>query len=116
MRADTGKGDRVWGQEEPRGGQGRAGLGSYWDVLFQPALWEDSIELGPERPLGQDGEHHTFEDQGIHALKEDGQPRGPSHEGPEANTGASALTSRHRPACSTARRRPRQAPAEPTSS
>lgn len=67
---------RVWGQEVPRGGQGRAGLGSYWDVLFQPALWEDSVELRPERPLCQDGEHHTFEDQGVHALQEDGQPRG----------------------------------------
>lgn len=50
----------------PRVGQGWA----HWDVLFQSALWKDSVELGPQGPLRKDGEHHTFQDQGVHALKE----------------------------------------------
>lgn len=51
----------------------RAGLGSYWNVLFQPTLRKDSVQLGPQRPLCKDGEHHTFKDQRIHALKQVGQ-------------------------------------------
>ena len=60
-------------------GEVRAGLGSYWDVLFQPALRKDSVELGAQRPLCKNGEHHTFKDQGVHALKEDVQRRVHSH-------------------------------------
>lgn len=60
---------RGWGKEVPRAGQGWA----HWDVLFQSALWEDSVELRPQGPLRKDGEHHTFQDQGVHALKEEGR-------------------------------------------
>lgn len=68
VKADTGKGLGGKGSAS-----GRSGPGSYWDVLFQPALWKDSVELGPQRPLCKYGEHHTFKDQGVHSLKEDGQ-------------------------------------------
>lgn len=46
VKADTGKGARGWGRRCL--GEVRAGLGSYWDVLLQPALWKDSVELGPQ--------------------------------------------------------------------
>jgi hypothetical protein len=49
-----GGGVRAEGNLESRG------LGSYWEILFQPAFWKDSIELGPQRPLCKDGKHHTF--------------------------------------------------------
>lgn len=98
-----------WGRSGSRGqgpegrhweGAGEGGA-SYWDVLLQPALWKDSVELGPQGPLRKDGEHHTFKDQGVHALKEDGQ-RGAGVARPAAGQSAESL----RPAPSTAKLQP----------
>lgn len=35
----------------------------YWNVLLQPPLGKDPIEPWPQRPLGQDGEHHALQHQ-----------------------------------------------------
>lgn len=45
-----------------------ANFKTYWDKLFQSALWKDAIELGPKLPLGQDSKHHTLQNHGISSL------------------------------------------------
>lgn len=73
VRVESGSGVRVVRADIGKGTGAGEGGASYWDVLFQPALWKDSVELGSQRPLRKDGEHHTFKDQRVHALKGDAQ-------------------------------------------
>lgn len=105
VRADTGAGGRGRGRGAP-----------YRDVLLQSALRKDSVELGPQGPLRKDGEHHTFQDQGVHALKDDdkGQQSRTKQRGcaerllpaPGTAGAPSAAGKLHDEGCSTKRARP----------
>ena len=44
-------------------------MATYRDVLLQPALREDPVELRAELPLGQDRKHHALEHHGLRALR-----------------------------------------------
>lgn len=65
-------------------GWGEGGPVPYRNVLLQPPLGKDPIEPWPQRPLGQDGEHHALQHQRVHALRTQAvsphdprSPRGP---------------------------------------